>query len=156
MLGARDAFESQKRHDELTEAETEEQEVRKRRAEGTPCNKENFEAWRERFNQEMEAKKDHDEANAVADTGKKKKQVEKKEDKTGRVTGFLHFSGKNLEAIERAAEAAASQDLTEAERAELAIDEDLFDDDEDLDDLDFDSDDDGDDDGDDDEEEPDI
>lgn len=157
MLGAREAFESQKRHDELTEAETEEQEVRKRRAEGTPCTKENFEAWRERFNKEMEAKKDQDEANVVTDNGKKKKQqVEKKEDKTGRITGFLHFSGKTLEAIERAAEAAASKDLTEAERAELAIDEDISDDDLDYDDDEDDDEDDYEDDDEDDDGEPEI
>lgn len=150
-------MESQKKRDDMTEAETEEQEIRKRRADGTPCTKENFEAWRESFIKEMEELKDSDEANALIEAGKKKK-VEKKEDKTGRISGFLHFSGANgmlhLEALERAAEEAEAQDLTEAELAELAVDAELFDDDEDLDDLDFDSDDVNDDDEE--EDEPDI
>jgi len=81
--------------------------------------------------------------------------MEKKEDKAGRITGFAHFSGKtlNLEALERAAEEAEAQEVTESEFGE--VDEELFDNDEDLDDLDFDSNDDDDDD-DDDEDEPDI
>ena len=68
------------------------------------------------------------EEEALADVGKKQKG-DKKEDKSGRITGFMHFSGKggkNLEEMEKAAD-------------ELDIDEELFDleDDDDLDDLDF-------------------
>jgi hypothetical protein len=119
-------FESQKEEIEISQAEAEEQTVRRRRLEGTPCTKENFEAWRLKFDQEI--------AEAAADEelkaeGGKKQKGEKKEDKTGRITGFLHFSGKggkNLEEMERAAE-------------ELNVDEELFelDDDDDLEDLDF-------------------
>jgi hypothetical protein len=146
--------ESQKKRDDMTEAETEEQEIRKRRTDGTPCNKENFETWRESFTKEMEEQRVLEETTALIEAGKKKK-VEKKEDKAGRISGFLHFSGSNgmlhLEALERAAEEAEAQDLTEAELAELAVNAELFDDDDDLDDLDFNSDDD-----DDDDDEPDI
>jgi hypothetical protein len=100
--------------------------VRKRRTEGTPCTKENFDAWRTAFEQEMAEKTAEEEA--LADVGKKQKG-DKKEDKSGRITGFMHFSGKggkNLEEMEKAAD-------------ELDIDEELFDleDDDDLDDLDF-------------------
>lgn len=150
-LVARDYIESQKKHYDISEAETEEQQVRKRREEGTPCNKENFERWRDAFAKEMEEKIILDEAAALGDATKKKKVLmEKKEDKAGRITGFAHFSGKtlNLEALERAAEEAEAQEVTESEFGE--VDEELFDNDEDLDDLDFDSNDD------DDEDEPDI
>ena len=47
-------FESQKQKEEMSQAEAEEIAVRKRRAEGTPCNKENFYAWKEKFDKEME------------------------------------------------------------------------------------------------------
>jgi hypothetical protein len=79
------------------------------------------------------------EEESQSDTGKKQKG-EKKEDKSGRITGFMHFTGKggkNLEEMEKAAE-------------ELEVDEELFDleDDDDLDDLDFDDDEEDDDEGD--------
>ena len=141
-------FEAQKKDEEVSQAEAEEQAVRKLRTEGTPCNLANFEVWRDAFENEMLEKAAEEEAQAV--TGKKQK-VEKKEDKSGRITGFLHFTGKagkNLEEMEKAAEAAEGAPI---DPDELDVDEDLFDigDDEDLDDLDFDDDDD-------DEEEPDI
>jgi gluconate kinase len=139
----------------MTATEVEEQTVRKRRAEGTPCNKENFEIWRQKFAKEMAEKEAEEEA--IKAESAVKKQKEKVVDKTGRITGFLHFSGKagkNLEEMERAAEEA------EIDPDELDVDEDLFDleDDEDLDDLDFDDDedDDGDEYDEDDDEEPDI
>lgn len=119
----------------MTEAEAEDYAVQKRRAEGTPCNKENFEAWKVRFEAELTEKtgmKDND-----TDGSGRKNKDKKGDDKTGRITGFLQFSGAatNLQALEAAAD--------EAERDETPIiDEELFDDDEDLDDLDFDSDDD--------------
>ncbi|GKY96771.1 hypothetical protein MPSEU_000636500 [Mayamaea pseudoterrestris] len=131
-------FEAQVHVDKMTETEVEDYEVQKRRAEGTPCNKENFEVWKRRFEAEMAetvALKDATEADGQTRRVKDKKI----EDKTGRVTGFLQFSGaaSNLQALEAAAD--------EAERDETPIiDEELFDDDEDLDDLDFDSDDDDD------------
>lgn len=134
-LAARE-FESQKRSDEMSLAEVEEQSVRKRRAEGTPCNSKNFEIWREAFSKEM-AEKDAEEEAAKLESAKKQK--EKKEDKSGRITGFLHFSGKagkNLEDMEKAAEEAEGAPI---DPDELDVDEDLFDleDDEDLDSLDF-------------------
>lgn len=72
------------------------------------------------------------EEEAQADIGKKQKG-EKKEDKSGRITGLMHFSGqggKNLEEMEKAAD-----ELVD-------IDEELFDleDDDELDGLDFDDD----------------
>ena len=42
----------------MTQAEAEEIAVRKRREEGTPCNKENFDAWNEKFQIEMEEQQD--------------------------------------------------------------------------------------------------
>ena len=50
---------------ELSQNEKEELEVRKRRAEGTPCTKENFEAWKAKFEAEM-AEKAAKEENARA------------------------------------------------------------------------------------------
>lgn len=123
----------------MTEAEREELEVRKRRAEGKPCNKENFEAWKAQFLSEMEqAKKAAADNEDGTTTGKAKGKNKTKEvDKTGRITGFQFFSGKmdNLEALEAAAEEAAQADFED-------VDEELFDDDVDLDDLDFDDEDD--------------
>ena len=113
----------------------EDYEVQKRRAEGTPCNKENFEAWKTRFEAEMA--EDALRMSADNDTTGRKGKEKKTEDKSGRITGAMQFSGAatNLQALEAAAD--------EAERDETPIiDEELFDDDEDLDDLDFDSDDD--------------
>lgn len=121
----------------------EEQAVRKRRTEGTPCNKENFEIWREAFQKEMNEKAAEE---GVDGEQSGKKQREKKVDKSGRITGFLQFSGKvgqAVEDMEKAAEEAAGAMI---DPEELDVDEDLFDldDDEDLDDLDFDDDEDSD------------
>mmetsp|Transcript_16071 Transcript_16071/g.26845 ORF Transcript_16071/g.26845 Transcript_16071/m.26845 type:complete len:292 (+) Transcript_16071:87-962(+) len=138
-------FESQKQAEALTETETEELTVRRRRAEGTPCIQEHFDVWREAFAKEM-AEKEAEEEAIKQENGKKSK--EKIVDKSGRISGFLHFTGKagkNLEEMEKAAEEA------EIDPDELDVDEDLFDldsDEDDLDDMDFDDDDD--------EEEPDI
>ena len=141
-------FEAQTIHEELTEAEQEELAVRQRRAEGTPCNKENFEAWNARFEAEVLAEKEEEEGGLVGD---KNGGV----DKSGRITGKAFFSGKagNLEALELAAEQA---EMDEDEENLEDLDEELFEDDVDLDDLDFDDDDDNDDLDDDDEEEIDI
>ena len=144
---AQQAFEAQKQAEELTQAEAEELAIRKRRAEGTPCTKENFLSWKAKFEAEMaETRKEQEETLAV----ERKKKKEKVVDKSGRVTGFLQFSGKagamNLQAMEEACENAQ---IDEDSDEDLDVDEDLFDvDDEDLDDLDFDDEDD--------EEEPDI
>ena len=98
----------------------------------------------------MEEEHERLKAEAMAD-GKKKggKNASKEVDKSGRLTGFQHFSDKaglNLDAIEAAAENAQVDENEEVD----VVDEDLFDvEDDDLDDLDFDSEDDE-------EEEPDI
>jgi predicted ATP-binding protein involved in virulence len=158
---AQQEFESQKQVDGLTEAEAEELAVRKRRAEGTPCNKENFEAWKAKFEKEMAELKAKEKEEDQANLSKKKQQKDKTVDKSGRLTGFQHFSGKtgmlNIdEAMEAQWENAEKDDEEESDGEDnLAenVDEDLFDvDDEDLDDLDFDDDDDDDEE----EEEPDI
>eukprot|EP00560_Eucampia_antarctica_P001569 CAMPEP_0197831548 /NCGR_PEP_ID=MMETSP1437-20131217/10754_1 /TAXON_ID=49252 ORGANISM="Eucampia antarctica, Strain CCMP1452" /NCGR_SAMPLE_ID=MMETSP1437 /ASSEMBLY_ACC=CAM_ASM_001096 /LENGTH=299 /DNA_ID=CAMNT_0043434505 /DNA_START=179 /DNA_END=1075 /DNA_ORIENTATION=+ len=144
-------FESQKKEDEMTSTELEEIEVRKRRTEGTPCNEENFLAWREKFNKETE----DDLAREADAIGKDKSSTSKKkggantaikdEAIENRLTGFQQFSGKmgvlNMEDIEKAADE-AENDPNNLDVEELNLDEDLFDDDEDLDDLDFDDDDD--------------
>eukprot|EP00563_Minutocellus_polymorphus_P004393 CAMPEP_0181042974 /NCGR_PEP_ID=MMETSP1070-20121207/12448_1 /TAXON_ID=265543 /ORGANISM="Minutocellus polymorphus, Strain NH13" /LENGTH=310 /DNA_ID=CAMNT_0023121247 /DNA_START=222 /DNA_END=1154 /DNA_ORIENTATION=- len=154
-------FESQKESQDLTTAEQEEIAVRKRRAEGTPCNDETFYAWLQKFEEEQ-AQKEVEDENAAEEKvggggGGKKKSAEKVDVTKDRHTGFEQFSGKvgimSLEAIEAAAEEAENESGDEADIDEL--DEDLFDDDDDLDDLDFDSDDDDEVDSDDDDE-PDI
>lgn len=142
-------YESQKVEEELTAAELEEIEVRKRRAEGTPCNEENFLAWREKFDKEME-----EEAIKNANIDKKEKSsnnkkkgnantVKKDYDIENRLTGYQQFSGKigllNMEEIEKAADQAENEP-SDLDVEALNVDEDLFDDEEDLDDLDFDSD----------------
>jgi hypothetical protein len=142
-------YESQKVEEELTAAELEEIEVRKRRAEGTPCNEENFLAWREKFDKEME-----EEAIKNANIDKKEKSsnnkkkgnantAKKDDDIENRLTGYQQFSGKigllNMEEIEKAADQAENEP-SDLDVEALNVDEDLFDDEEDLDDLDFDSD----------------
>lgn len=135
----------------MTEAESEEIAVRKRRAEGTPCTKENFNAWKEKFEKEMEEKEEREEAQALKDqTNSKRKGSNVKsieEEQEGRLTGFQQFTEKqglmNLDALERAAEAAENED-SQLDVEDLDVDEDLFDDESDFDDLDFeDSDEDG-------------
>lgn len=159
-------FESQKIKEELTEAEAEEMAVRKRRAEGTPCNKENFLAWKERFDKEMEelrmAKEDElgqQQQQSQGDrTGKKSlsKKRSELEEMENRLTGYQQFCDKlglaSLDALEKAAEEAQYEEEDDNEGEyddngdvnvdELDLDEELFDDDDedDLDDLDFDSD----------------
>jgi len=135
-------FEAQKETLEMSTAEKEEIEVRKRRAEGTPCNDENFYAWLKKFEEEMAQKAAAEEAASEreAGTGGKKKSVEKKDETKDRLTGFEQFSGKvgimSLEAIEQAAEEAVNDESGDEE--DLDVDEDLFNDsDSDL-DLDFD------------------
>jgi hypothetical protein len=128
----------------MTEAEREEIEVTKRRAEGTPCNAENFEHWQAKFLQEMATSKERQESDMNED-GRSKQRSEKVKDvdRTGRMTGYQHFSNKmvNLETLELAA--------AEAEQG-FEADENLFEDDVDLDDMDFDDEDEDEDDNDDD------
>jgi hypothetical protein len=141
------AYETQKHSDAMTEAELEEIEVTKRRAEGTPCTKENFEAWQEKFFEEMLSRKlNSDNMNDDDGKGKQRKDKVKEVDRSGRITGYEHFSNKmvNLEALELAA--------AEAEQG-FEADGNLFEDDVDLDDMDFDDDDEDDDEDDDDDEE---
>jgi hypothetical protein len=157
------AYEAQKQKEELTEAEAEDLALRKRRAEGTPCNDETFSEWRKKFDAEMEQERLEEQEVATGDSKKKGSKVEKVVDKSGRLTGHQQFSGKmgtvDLEAMEAAIEhAQRDEDEEEEEGVNVDVNEELFDvDDEDLDDLDFDDDDDEDgDDDEDDEEEPDI
>lgn len=139
----------------MSEAEKEEMEVRKLRAEGTPCTRENFLVWRKKFEKEMLEKAAEEAALAETEKGNKKEKIV---DKSGRISGFDQFNGMagvlNMEAIEAAADA-AEEDEDEINVEELDVDEELFDDEDDvdLDDLDFDSDEDDDES---DEDEPDI
>jgi len=141
-LRAEQQFETQKKHEEMSEAELEEIAVRKRRSEGTPCNEENFIAWKKQFEEEM-AQKEAESAAAMekdkVGSGKKKGLGLKKDDTDLRLTGYEFFSGKvgilDLDAIEKEAEEIEnkSNSITFDD-----INEELFDDDDDLDDLDFD------------------
>ncbi|KAL7508284.1 hypothetical protein ACHAXN_005352 [Cyclotella atomus] len=135
-------FESQKKKDEMTEAEKEELAVRKRREEGTPVNDSTFASWWSKFQQEQEEA-------ALAEGADNAKG-----DDDEKLTGFQIFSEKasvfSLEKLEAAAEE-LENDTSAPDPEELGVDEDLFDDDEDFDDLDFESDDE-----DDSDEEPDI
>eukprot|EP00977_Amphora_coffeiformis_P002832 scaffold528_cov165-Amphora_coffeaeformis.AAC.44 len=124
--------------------------VRKRRAEGTPCNKENFDAWKARFEAEMANKLDDDDNDDNDKSGgpkRIKKHGSATVDRSDRITGYDYFKSKatNMEALEAAAEAAETQEMDDSEKDdddELDVDEDLFEDDVDLDDLDFDDEDD--------------
>jgi len=162
-------YESQNETEKFSAAEIEDLQIRKQRAEGTPCNEENFERWKIVFDEEMELEfekskgiKEDDEArktkkkgggakNKMGLDGRSKKEEEAME---GRLTGFEYFNQKvggvlNLEALEKAADEAAAEGVNEGEEYEGNmddLDEDLFDDEDDLDDLDFDSDDEDDDD----------
>lgn len=129
----------------MTEAEKEELAVQKRRSEGTPCTLENFMKWKADFVREQAAAVAAEKENASASN--KKKDGKKEVDKTGRMTGYEHFSGKatNLEALEAAA-LQAENDEMEGEEGDIDVDEELFEEDVDLDDLDFDEDDDAEDD----------
>ena len=122
--------------------------MHKRRAEGTPCTAENFHAWKIRFDAEMEEKRRLEE-----EENQKNEKKSKDVDYDSRKSGFEIFGEKSgvldLEAMEVAAELEGKATLDVDN-----VDEELFDEDESLDDLDFDSDDDDDDD--DDDEEPDI
>lgn len=165
----------------MTEAELEELQVRKRRAEGTPCTKENFLVWKARFDAEMAMVHEVSEDDrtipesttgttpTTTTTGISKKKTISSDAATlatptgsgERMTGFQFFSSKaaNLDALEAAAEEAGKVTNDEEEGLD-DVDEDLFDEDVDLDDLDFDDDEDDDeldgDDVDDEEEELDI
>lgn len=131
-----------------TEAELEEAAVYKRRQEGTPCNRENFDVWKEKFDKEMEEKTLTAEAKEKDDSKKKKdKSKDKKED--NKPSGYEIFGSKSGVLDLEAMEAAADMETLNVDD----VDEDLFvdeDSDEDLDDMDFD------DDSDDEEDEPDI
>jgi len=155
---AQQKFESQQVTEEMSQAEAEEIAVRKLRAEGTPCNKENFHAWKEKFDKEME-ERENAEDDAPDKVTSSKEDIKKKLEEEvieARLTGHQQFTQKhglvNMDALEQAAEDAAAEGTLEVD--ELDVDEELFDEDEDLDDLDFDSDDDVD--SDDDDEELDI
>merc|ERR1712238_51212 len=119
-------YESQKQEEQMTEAEMQYLEVRKRRSEGTPCTEENFLKWRDVYEEEMALKAEEKKANADDDDMRKKKKKgdggknkigadgrsKKEEDAMeGRLTGFEYFSQKvggvlNLDALEKAADEA--------------------------------------------------
>mmetsp|Transcript_17861 Transcript_17861/g.25178 ORF Transcript_17861/g.25178 Transcript_17861/m.25178 type:complete len:311 (+) Transcript_17861:36-968(+) len=156
---AQQEFEAQKEEEEVTQAELEELAVRKRRAEGTPCTRENFLAWKEKFEQEMleaEAKEKEENDKNPTSSKKEKKEAKKVVDKSGRLTGFVQFSDKvmgtlNLEEIEKAAEDAQVDEDEEEDDEDFdldELDEELFDDEEDVDFDDLESSDDDDDDDD--------
>jgi hypothetical protein len=139
-------FETQKKEEEFTEAELEELAVRKKRAEGTPVTKATFDEWWVTFSAEL-AEKEDAERNILErqeSSSKKGKSIAQKncadEEMTKRRTGFEQFSGNTgimtMEALERELESAQAID-----GAALEVNEDLFDDDDDLDDLEFGSDD---------------
>ena len=141
-------WETQEENAEFSVAELEEMAVRKRRAEGQPCNKENFEAWKARFDAEKANEDEEDEKDETNKGGPKrvKKLGSATVDRSDRITGYEYFKSKatNMEALEAAAEAAEAQEMDDDEEDD-DLDEDLFEDDVDLDDLDFDDDDDDDD-----------
>jgi hypothetical protein len=132
-------FEAQKVVEEMTEAEKEELEVRKRREEGTPVNDITFAEWKRRFEAEMAEIKTREREVAEKEVlagGKKTKVAIKREESalSDRLSGFEQFSGKAgilaMEALEKEAE-------LEEQLMNLEVDEELFEDEEDLDDLDF-------------------
>lgn len=139
---AKQQFEAQKKKEEMSEAEKEELAVRKRREEGTPVTDATFAEWWEKFTAEMEEKKEDEQSASAEDKDKAAKKKEYEE----RPTGFQIFSDKagvfNLEKLEAAAQE-MENDTSALDPEELGdVDEDLFDDDDDLDDLDFDDEDD--------------
>lgn len=137
-------FESQKKKEEMSQAEKEELEVRKRREEGTPVTDTSFSKWWSKFCAEMAQKKEDAKAAAAEDSKGDKKNANAAIIMEERQTGFQIFSDRagvfNLEKLEAAAEE-MENDTSALDPEELGdVDEGLFDDDEDLDDLDFDSD----------------
>eukprot|EP00588_Corethron_pennatum_P011532 CAMPEP_0194272778 /NCGR_PEP_ID=MMETSP0169-20130528/6249_1 /TAXON_ID=218684 /ORGANISM="Corethron pennatum, Strain L29A3" /LENGTH=333 /DNA_ID=CAMNT_0039015525 /DNA_START=138 /DNA_END=1139 /DNA_ORIENTATION=- len=131
-------FESQKKDDVMTVAEIEEMEVRRRRAEGTPCNDETFKVWLKKYNTEMNiempGKKIGDDPCGNTET---------------KLTGHQLFLqglakgrgvGKSVAGLEAAVAAAGTGDKNVTAAAEN-VDEELFDEDSDFDDMDFDEDD---------------
>eukprot|EP00587_Corethron_hystrix_P008120 CAMPEP_0113316530 /NCGR_PEP_ID=MMETSP0010_2-20120614/11772_1 /TAXON_ID=216773 ORGANISM="Corethron hystrix, Strain 308" /NCGR_SAMPLE_ID=MMETSP0010_2 /ASSEMBLY_ACC=CAM_ASM_000155 /LENGTH=329 /DNA_ID=CAMNT_0000173271 /DNA_START=49 /DNA_END=1038 /DNA_ORIENTATION=+ /assembly_acc=CAM_ASM_000155 len=126
-------YESQKTEDTMTQAEIEEMEVRKRRAEGTPCTDETFEKWANSFNAEKETEDESRNNNAT---------TEKLNGRELFLQGLAKGRGigKSAAGLEAAVASAGSVKKNAVAAAENA-DEDLFDDgDSDLDDLDFDDD----------------
>lgn len=143
----------------MTQAEKEELAVNKRRAEGTPCTAEYFNAWKEKFDAEMASQQQQQQRNQS--TGGLDVNTTTS---SSRQTGYDYFNSRaalNWDALEEEAAAAAADeeedddDDVENEPESAApsrpnhVNEDLFDDDVDLDDLDFEDDDDDDDDDDD-------
>jgi len=128
-------FESQKKEEVMTVAEIEEMEVRRRRAEGTPCNDETFKVWLKKYNTEMNiempGKKIGDDTCGNTET---------------KLTGHQLFLqglakgrgvGKSVAGLEAAVAAAGTGDKNVIAVAEN-VDEELFDEDSDFDDIDFD------------------
>lgn len=145
----------------MTQAEMEELMVTKRRAEGTPCTREHFLQWQQKFDDEMkifsETQEQQSKENSTGDSKRTKALAAASDEghKAGRLTGYEFFSDKtnNYDAVEAAAERAETDAAyvdKDEEDANNDVDEALFDDDVDLDDLSFDDDDDEEEDDDDD------
>jgi hypothetical protein len=123
-------YEEQRQKEEVGDTEKAEMEILRKRREGTPCNRENFLAWKAKFDAELAEKRLLD-VEAMKDDKRLAAMAE-------RSTGFDLFNGKgSLDDIEAMADAALEAEITKEE-----IDEGLFDDedDDDLDDLDYDDD----------------
>ena len=94
---AQQKFESQQVTEEMSQAEAEEIAVRKLRAEGTPCNKENFHAWKEKFDKEME-ERENAEDDAPDKVTSSKEDIKKKLEEEvieARLTGHQQFTQKH-------------------------------------------------------------
>jgi hypothetical protein len=154
-------YESQQANDVMSQAEIEEMIVVKRRAEGTPCTKENFLLWQQQLDDEIKngvgsstvttatSENDTDKSTNKR-TGSNITKVIDDGHKIGRLTGFQYFSDKtnNYEALEAAAERAendATFNKADDDDNDDDVDEALFDDDVDMDDLSFDDEEDDDD-----------
>uniref|UniRef100_A0A7S0KXS7 RWD domain-containing protein n=1 Tax=Asterionellopsis glacialis TaxID=33640 RepID=A0A7S0KXS7_9STRA len=139
-------FESQKKEEDVSQAELEEMEVRKRRAEGTPCTADNFRAWKLQFDAEMMERQQQQKLQEEQTITKKQEKLlaKKQVDKSGRLTGYAQFSDKvmglSIEEMEQAAEHAQVDEDEYDDEEDVDnledLDEDLFDVDDDLDDLD--------------------
>jgi hypothetical protein len=79
--------------EKITIGETEEKErlLLKARSEGTPCTKENFEIWKEKFMQEMDRlKKEKQESGGKENAQELKEEKDRAERKTGYEVSVLH------------------------------------------------------------------
>merc|ERR1712238_406949 len=153
-INTQQIFEASKKEDQMTAVELEDIAVHRRRTEGTPVNADSFKIWKTKFEIELAEKalevaaiESEREKTTTRKKGNTSLKIKEDEQHASRLTGFDQFSSKtgilNLEAIEKAAEEAGNvegESSLNLDMAELEVDEGLFDDEEDLDDLDFESD----------------